>query len=120
MDKPGRRRILVAMEPAVLEGALAVLLEADAGNDVVQFHGSAAIDLREPYDAAIATMDLPDDVHAHMLITLPVGENATGVGHVITDGVDREVRVRSPQQVIDLLDEQFRTGAQSRSTPGGG
>ena len=101
------RRILVALEPTVLEGALAVLLQARAGNDVVQYHHAAEIDLTAPYDAAIVSVELVDDVQADVVITLPGGGTSAGVGHVITNNVDREVEVQSHQQVIDLLDEQF-------------
>jgi len=105
VDKPPRRRILVAVEPTVLEGALAVLLQDR--NDVVQFHDAIEIDLSGPYDAAIVTTELVDRVRADVVITLPGDGADVGVGHILTGGLDREVQVHSHQQVIDLLDEQF-------------
>jgi hypothetical protein len=102
------------MEPAVLEGAMAVLLEAGDANEVVQLHSSPVIDLTGPYDAAIVTGDLPTELQADVVIALPAAES--GMGHVITAGADREVEVHSHRQVIDLLDEQFpRTGAARRA-----
>lgn len=97
----------MALEPTVLEGALAVLLQARSGSEVVQYHDATEIDLTAPYDAAIVSVELVDDVHADVVITLPGSEAGGGVGHVITNNVDREVQVQSHQQVIDLLDEQF-------------
>lgn len=105
MDKPTRRRILVAVEPTVLEGALAVVLQDR--NDVVQFHDALDDDLSGPYDAAIVSTELVDRVRADVVITLPGAGSDVGVGHVIAGGLDREVQVHSHQQVIDLLDEQF-------------
>ena len=108
MHLPGRRRrILVAVEPAVLEGALALLLEAGAGNEVVQFHDGVDVDPAARYDAAIVTVELLTDVHAEVVITLPGAGSGPGIGHVTTGDDDREVLVHSHQQVIDLLDEQF-------------
>lgn len=97
---------------------MAVLLEEGDANEVVQLHASPVIDLTEPYDAAIVTGDPPNELRADVVIALP--ESESGMGHVITAGVDREVEVHSHRQVIDLLDEQFpRAGAGRRSTGDG-
>ena len=100
----------MALEPAVLEGALALLLGSGADNDVVQFHDATELDLARRYDAAIVTIELLDDVRADVVITLPDTVAGSGMGHVTTATVDRDVALHSTQQVIDLLDEQFPTG----------
>ena len=97
----------MAVEPAVLEGALAVLLGSGAGNEVVEFHAGADLDPGSRYDAAIVTIAAMDGVHADVVITLPDTGSGDGIGHVTTPTVDRDVALRSHQQVIDLLDEQF-------------
>lgn len=107
MGDSRRRRILVALEPAVLEGAMALLLGSSATNDVVQYHDATDTDLAGRYDAAVVTVTLLDHVDADVVITLPQARTGSDVAHVSGGAVDRDVALHSFQQVVDLLDEQF-------------
>lgn len=101
------------MDPAVLEGALALLLTSRVDHDVVQFHAATPDERAGLYDAAVVTKSLAGDVRADIVIVLPDAGSCAGpvagrgMGHVTTAGTDREVELVSHQQVIDLLDEQF-------------
>lgn len=108
-----RRRILVALEPAVLEGAFALLLEDGTRNDVVQMRHATEDDLADAYDAAIVTVELLEHVRADVVVSLPRGDSEAGIGSVTTGDGDRPVVVRSHRQVIDLLDEEFETALAS-------
>lgn len=102
-----RRRILVALEPAVLEGAMALLLGNEAGNEVVQFHDATGAELAGRYDAAIVTASVLEHVDAAVVITLPESRTGGDVAHVAAGPVNHHVALQSFQQVVDLLDEQF-------------
>ena len=108
MDE-SRRRILVAMEPAVLEGALAFLLETRTGHHVVQFHEALPADGVRRFDAAVVSPALAGHADADVVIVLPnlASPRAGGTGRVRNGNGERLVQLRSHQQVIDLLDEQF-------------
>lgn len=103
-----RRRILVALEPAILEGAFAALLGDGERSDVVQFQKAGPEELSAHYDVAIVTAGMAHDVEPDVLITLPDTEGAGGEATVTVDGVTRPVKVSTNQEVIDLLSEQFR------------
>jgi hypothetical protein len=103
----GRRRILVALEPMVLEGAFAALLGDGERSDVVQFHRTAPENLANHYDVAIVTSGLLSDLVPDVLITLPDTQAGGGEASVTVDGVTRSVSARTNQDVIDLISEQF-------------
>lgn len=109
VDEPLRPRVLVAMEPAVLEGALALLLTSREAHDVVEFHAATEAERGARFDAAVVSRALAGGVSADMVIVLPDAGSSggSGVGHVTTAGARREVPLRSHQQVLDLLHEQF-------------
>lgn len=97
----------------MLEGALALLLEG-VGNDVVQFHAGAGHPAG-PYDAAIVTPDVVPGLSADVVIALPGTAGGGHMAHVITGAVDREVPVRSPRDVIELLDAELAMALAART-----
>ena len=101
------RRILVALEPTVLEGAFAALLGDGERSEVVQFQLAAPEDLLAHYDVAIVTSGFPYRVEPEVLITLPDTEGGGGGATVTVNGVTRPIKVSTNQEVIDLLSEQF-------------
>ena len=103
MDRTRPHRILVALRPAVLEGAIAVLLGDGRRNVVVQFHQASEADRTGPFDAAVVTREFWSAVHAGVVFTLPDTTEAVGVGVVTNGDGRREFEVRSPEQVIQLL-----------------
>lgn len=102
-----RRRILVALEPTVLEGAFAALLGDGERSEVVQFQKAGLEELSAHYDVAIVTSGFAHQVEPEVLITLPDTERAGGGATVTVNGVTRRVKVSTNQEVIDLLSEQF-------------
>lgn len=96
----------------MLEGALAVLLTSRVRHRVVQFHAASEAERSGRYDAAVVSGALARGVRADLVIVLPDAGSGggTGLGHVTAGGAHREVDLRSHQQVIDLLDEQFPLG----------
>lgn len=103
MDTAGRR-ILLAVEPGVLEGALARLLSARF-DDVVQVGRSG---LRPPaggYDAAVVSDELPDGVLADVVITLPDTYGGGGTGTVRRGDDVRRVSIARAERVVELLEE---------------
>ena len=101
------RRILVALEPIVLEGAFAALLHDGDRSEVVQFNRGGIDELAGSFDAAIVTFGFEHEVESDVLITLPDTENGGRDASVTIDGVTRYVSVHTDTQVIDLLTEQF-------------
>jgi formylmethanofuran dehydrogenase subunit A len=99
-----RRRILLAVEPRVLEGALAAILERLDLDDVVQLHDDGRAGA---YDAAIVTITLPDDIRSDFVITLPDTVGEAALGRVTVDGQSSDVALPTHNEVIDLLDEQL-------------
>ncbi len=102
-----RRRILVALEPAVLEGAFAALLGDGERSEVVQFQNAGSEELSAHYDVAIVTSGFAHGVEPEVLITLPDTEGGGGEATVTVNGLTRPVKVSTNQEVIDLLSEQF-------------
>lgn len=103
-----RRRILVALEPAVLEGAFAALLKDGERSEVVQYHDGGATELANHYDAAIVTRGFGPEVESDLVITLP--DTRTGgasEASLTISGETRPVNVGTKAQVIDLLTEWF-------------
>lgn len=101
------RRIFVALEPTVLEGAFAALLGDGERSEVVQFQKAGLEELSAHYDVAIVTSGFPHQVEPDVLITLPDTEGAGRGATVTVNGVTRPVKVFTNQEVIDLLSEQF-------------
>jgi 16S rRNA A1518/A1519 N6-dimethyltransferase RsmA/KsgA/DIM1 with predicted DNA glycosylase/AP lyase activity len=97
----GRPRILLAVEPTVLAGALRELIESSDLEVVI-------IDLRshhEPdhYDAAVVVSDLPHGTSADVVIRLPDAEGNSGTGLVIDLRGTETVRIQDAADVLDLL-----------------
>lgn len=98
------RRILLAVEPVVLEGALAEVLSAAGCDQVVQLGLVGHAGALGQYDAAVVCTGLCDGIRSDVIITLPDGRGGAGTGSVRTrDGV-HGVRIDGPEQVIDLLE----------------
>lgn len=109
-------RVLVAVEPVVLEGAFAAILEAIGLDEVVQFHIATAADRGARYDAAITSEGLARSVCADVVITLPRIEGSGGPpgpahGHVTKGKVSEAVDIRGEREVIGLLDEHVPRAA---------
>lgn len=99
MEAPARRRILLVLEPAVLEGAFAALL--GDGVEVVQSQHATPGDLSAHYDVAIVTDGLPHEVVADVIITLPDTQVVGGDASVTINGIETK------EEVIDLLADRF-------------
>ena len=103
-----RRRILVALEPTVLEGAFAALLKDGERSEVVQYHQGGATGLANHYDAAIVTQGFGHEVESDLVITLPDTRTGGATGASLTvSGETRPVKLGTNAQVIDLLTEWF-------------
>ncbi|HVF32185.1 MAG TPA: hypothetical protein VM933_04010 [Acidimicrobiales bacterium] len=119
MSEPGTRRVLVAIEPVVLEGTFAVILGLIAVDEVVEYHAVSETQRQAHYDAAIVSSELAPKVQAEVVITLPTisdDEREPGRrrrGHVTTQAISDDVDIRDQEAVIDLLDEHL-PGATSR------
>lgn len=107
MGTQPHRRILVALEPTVLEGAFAALLRDGERSEVVQFHRAGVDELAHHYDAAIVTVGFEHDVDSEVLITLPDTEAGGREASVTMNGVTRPVSVDTNSEVVDLLTDQF-------------
>jgi hypothetical protein len=104
----GGRRVLIAVLPLVVQGALAALVAAaGVGDIVVELHGQPLQGHAARYDVAIVTGALPDNVRADVLIVLPGTEGTAGTASVTTVDGTRVRQVSSPGQVLDLLGEFF-------------
>ena len=102
---PSGRRILLAVEPGVLEGALARLLSTTFDDEVVQAgprgQGAAAGD----YDVAVVSDQLPDGVWAEVVITLPDTRGSGGTGTVRTGDDVRDVAIAGVERIVELLEQ---------------
>ena len=105
-----RQRILVAVEPVVLEGALASLLERVDLDDVDSFHAQEH-GSQGTYDAAIVTIQLPDGVSTDLVITLPDTVGHRTRGHLTAGERSEEVELPTHREVIDLLDLELPAAA---------
>ena len=103
MEQPGRR-ILLAVEPGMLEGALGALLSTGSGDDVVQV-GRKGMEAPGHYDAAVVSDKLPDGVRADVLITLPDTRGSGGTGTVSCGDVVYEVTIAGAERVVELLEQ---------------
>lgn len=95
------RRILLAIDPGVLEGALASML---SGDEVVQ-RGDRRHPIAGAYDAAVVCEELPAGVEAAVVITLPDTRGSGGTGTVRRGGVVHEVAIAGAERVVELIDE---------------
>lgn len=102
MSTAVRPTVLVDVQPAVLHGALVVLLD-ELGVDEV-------IDLTAPpasVDALVMSAGrTPPPVAARLVITLPPGEELTGPSTVAWDGEPETaaVRIARIEDILTLLD----------------
>lgn len=103
MDRPGRR-ILLAVDPGMLEGALARLL-SDEDDEVVELGRSGRQLSGDDYDAAVVSDELPAGVRARVVITLPDTRGSAGTGTVRRGEDVRPVAIGDAQRVVDLLEE---------------
>ncbi len=104
MESSGRR-ILLAVEPGMLEGALAELLSATEEDQVVQGSGGRTGAYGAVYDAAVVSADLPSDVLADVVITLPDAEGSGGTGTVRRGTDVRAVSIDHAGRIVELLEE---------------
>ena len=102
---PPRPRVLLAVEPLLLEGALFELLEKAGVDDVVTMGDDPAADLSGHYDAAVVTLTLPDGLDADLVIELPDAGGNSGEGRVVRAGAAQPVAIGSATEIISLLDE---------------
>jgi hypothetical protein len=102
--------VLVAIDPLVLEGALAFLLERLDIDVVVRLHDAPADALAGRFDAAVVTGAFSDPAPADVTITLPDLEADDGrepfAGAIrLGRGSEPEIiEIRDQDAVIDLLD----------------
>lgn len=99
------RRILLAVQPGVLEGALATLLSGDSEDEVVQLSRTGQRSIWGDYDAAVVSDQLPAGVRAHVVITLPDTRGSSGTGTITRGELVHEVSISGAERVIDLLEE---------------
>ena len=100
------RRILLAVEPGLLEGALARLLSVALGDKVVVARGMHTPDAG--FDAAVVSDDLPEGVQADVVITLPDTRGSGGLGSVRSGQVVQEVSIPGAERVVELLEQYVR------------
>jgi hypothetical protein len=104
MERTGRR-ILLAIEPTVLEGALATMLSAAYGDDITQLGRGGTTAGIVGYDAAVVSDALPHGVEAGVVIVLPDTRGSGGTGTVTRGDVVHEVSIDGAEGVVELLDE---------------
>ena len=110
-----RRRILLALQPALLEGALTEVLSASGADEVVRFAAGGHELFGVEYDAAVICADLPDRIRSRVVITLPDCQGSGGTGLVRDQNGVHRVSINGPEQVIDLIDE-YSPRVKSRGT----
>jgi len=103
-----RRRILLAVEPGLLQGALARLLSVRGDDEIVQASRATMTGLDDIYDVAIVSDELTARVRAGVVITLPDTRGSGGMGTVRRGEVTHEVNIRGAESVIALLDDEGR------------
>lgn len=104
MDR-SRRRILLAVTPVVLEGALATMLRASEDDDVIQLGRGALAGHEGGYDAAVVSDELPAGVRAGVVITLPDTRGSGGTGTVRRGETVEEVEIAGAERVVELLEQ---------------
>lgn len=101
----GRRRLLISVEPTVLGGALAEVVDAAAAADDEIVVLDAAEPVEGDFDAAIVMADRLD-ITADVVIELPEGPTAIVV--VNRHGQRTEIDIRDSAGLVDLVSEQLR------------
>ena len=104
MDRYGRR-ILLAVEPGLLQGALAKLLSARHHDQIVEMGRTGLTGLDGAYDAAIVSDELPEGVRAGVVITLPDTRGSGGTGTVSNGEAVDEVSIWGAERVVELLEQ---------------
>lgn len=104
MERHGRR-ILLAVEPGLLQGALAKLLSARHHDQIVAVGRTGLTGLDGAYDAAIVSDELPEGARAGVVITLPDTRGSGGTGTVRSGEVVDEVSIWGAGRVVELLEE---------------
>ena len=99
------RKILLAVEPGVLEGALARLLSARFDDEVVQVGRSGLRGAGGGYDAAVISDRLPDGVQADVVITLPDTRGSGGIGTITRGEVTSDVGIGGAERVVELIEQ---------------
>jgi hypothetical protein len=94
-----RRRILLAVEPRVLGDALAAVLDS-VGVDDVLVSGTKGADGTSMHIDAVIVSDSSTPVEADVVIHVP----ARGAAHVSTPARDDEVTLRTPEDLLTILD----------------
>lgn len=97
------RRILLAVSPGLLQGALAEVLSTACGDEVVSVGCFAASVPDGRFDAAVVCTELRHVVIADVVITLPDGRGGKGTGAVADTGGVRSVRIESVDDILELL-----------------
>lgn len=110
MERSGRR-ILLAVEPGLLEGALARLLSAGFGDEVVQVGRCGLSAPNGGYDAAVVSDRLPEGVRADVVITLPDTRGSGGTGTVTSGEALQEVSIGGAERVVELLEQYVPRGS---------
>jgi len=100
-----RPRIFLDVEPRLLRDALEEVLDSVGVDEVLVLDDHAADRSPMSFDAAIVTLP-SDDVHADVVIELRTG-HADSVGHVTAGLHSEDVALRTPQQLLSLLDRLF-------------
>ncbi len=99
------RRILLAVEPGLLQGALARLLSVRSDDEIVEVGRTRLTQLDGTYDAAIVSDELPEGARAGVVITLPDTRGSGGTGTVRSGEVVDEVNILGAETVIELLEK---------------
>ena len=99
------RRILLAIDPGVLEGALARMLSTGSGDEVVQRGDGRRPIAAGAFDAAVVSDDLPAGLEAAVVITLPDTRGSGGTGTVQRGGVVQEVSIAGAERVVELIEQ---------------
>jgi hypothetical protein len=99
------RRILLALDPGVLEGALARMLSTGFGDDLVQRGGPRRAIAAGVFDVAVVCEELPDGVEAAVVITLPDTRGSGGMGTVQRGEVVQEVSIADAERVVELIEQ---------------
>jgi hypothetical protein len=112
-----RRRILLAVQPRVLRDALEEVLDSVGLDEVLVSDVDAADRSLMSFDAAILSQPSAD-VRADVVIEVD-GLAADARGHVTAGTRSEDVTLRTPQQLLSLLDRLCPTSA-ARISPAGG
>jgi hypothetical protein len=99
-----RRRVLVAVEPAILGDALAGVLGSEGDDvDVIDLRDASADGPAGHYDAAIVTVVLPHGIDADVVIELPDHLGNPGTGSVRHGRITARVHLDGIDDLLDVL-----------------